>query len=1072
MRDRIVFSIARSADISEGFYNISARAFADGVNKTCWWLEGLVGRSKSFETVAYIGPQGALNIIRATECRLWVHPEGLPREPLLDQVQQECEMMALEMPQLDQLLDTDAVKHYPYSKSFDEAIAEPFCVLHSSGSTGLPKTIKITHGLVGSVDAVQLLPSTEGDHGLTPWSNLFKKGSRLYCPNVLLHVRLYKTTSRFGGFTNHLEASAIIVDLLCTFFFETQCVMGPVGVTPDTSLFSSLADHGNINIWFVLPQYLNQIGQTPEVLSKLATADFLAVAGGPFSPETAAKVNEVVRVFNMTGTTEGFMTGNLFVNQEDFLHFAFHPYSGFEFREVEPGVFQHWVVRNERWSLFQGIFHTFPQLQEVNLKDLYIKHPTKAGHWLYWGRSDDLIALTDGTKIFPSDMEATISAHPAIKGCIMVGAGQRLPALLLELNEPRPKGPEALEQFCKDIQGQMSKADASAVFKGYLHNDRVIFTDPERPFPSSRIPTQAKALRSRATFQCRPRLKIAGNIPMQATAIRWKDHDEIIFFTISLTNALAQNTGQTTPASPSSNETDTVEVILPLGTVVGKVTTVESFRGIPFADAPEGELRFRPPQRRTKPWGVLNATIPGPSCPQFVDPGEELLRASENIGVPTVSQNPVLFAQREIGQEDCLTLNIQRPKGTKEGDNLPVFFYIFGGGFAFGSANMIDATSFLEYSELRDQKFIYVGVNYRVAGFGFMPGAEILEEGSANAGLLDQRMGLEWVADNIAFFGGNPANVTISGSSSGSISTFDQLVLFNGNASYKGNALFHGAIMVSGMATPIEPLDSPKAQAIFEAVAAHANCTIHKLACLRSKDFATLHRAIISVPSIHGYTSLALSYLPRPDGVVLADSPERLAKNGQMHLVPMITGNNEDEGTFFAQVQRNVTDTDALVGYLADFYFSKAPEAKIREFVETYPEDPSKGSPFRTGKSWQWLYGILEQRLGYKRNAALLGDIVFTLARRLSTEAILEKQNATIWAFQASWSYSLLNPVGTHHGSDMFKLFFEKDLEAFASASIRTYFLNFIHRLDPNGGEDIGDSSSDSFFKAPAAVYT
>ncbi|RYP73522.1 hypothetical protein DL771_003561 [Monosporascus sp. 5C6A] len=234
--------------------------------------------------------------------------------------------------------------------------------------------------------------------------------------------------------------------------------MGPAGVTPNLSLFESLADYGKVDIWFVLPQYVNELGQAPEILPKLRSSKLMAVAG------------------------EGFLTGNLLVNRDDFLYFAFHPYSGFDFREVEPGVYEHWVVRNEKWSLFQGIFHTFPGAQEINLKDLYVKHPTKPDHWLYWGRSDDIIALADGIKISPSDVQATISAHPSVNECLMVGTGQKFPALLVELNDPKPSDPAALEQLLASIQMQIQKADNSSLYKGYLHNDCIILADPKRPF--------------------------------------------------------------------------------------------------------------------------------------------------------------------------------------------------------------------------------------------------------------------------------------------------------------------------------------------------------------------------------------------------------------------------------------------------------------------------------------------------------------------------------------------------------------------------------------------------------------
>lgn len=146
----------------------------------------------------------------------------------------------------------------------------------------------------------------------------------------------------------------------------------------------------------------------------------LILAIGPVSPVSANKVNDVIRVLNLTGTTEGLFIGNLVVPREDWFWFAFHPYSGFEFKEIEPDTYEHWVHRNENWSLFQGIFHTFPEKQSINFKDLYTRHPTKPGLWAFKGRSDDLVVLSNGYKISPLETEAFITTHPAIQGCLVV----------------------------------------------------------------------------------------------------------------------------------------------------------------------------------------------------------------------------------------------------------------------------------------------------------------------------------------------------------------------------------------------------------------------------------------------------------------------------------------------------------------------------------------------------------------------------------------------------------------------------------------------------------------------------
>ncbi|CRK15376.1 hypothetical protein BN1723_017425, partial [Verticillium longisporum] len=111
-----------------------------------------------------------------------------------------------------------------------------------------------------------------------------------------------------------------------------------------------------------------------------------------------------------------------------------------------------------------------------------------------------------------------------------------------------------------------------------------------------------------------------------------------------------------------------------------------------------------------------------------------------------------------------------KPEGTKADAKLPVLYWIFGGGFQLGWSSMYDGTGLINHGVDLKKPFIFVAVNYRVAGFGFMPGKEILADGSSNLGLLDQRMGLEWVADNIASFGGDPSKVTIWGESAGAIS--------------------------------------------------------------------------------------------------------------------------------------------------------------------------------------------------------------------------------------------------------------------------------------------------------------
>ncbi|KAK4075167.1 uncharacterized protein Triagg1_4831 [Trichoderma aggressivum f. europaeum] len=486
-----------------------------------------------------------------------------------------------------------------------------------------------------------------------------------------------------------------------------------------------------------------------------------------------------------------------------------------------------------------------------------------------------------------------------------------------------------------------------------------------------------------------------------------------------------------------------VSVQIASGNIVGSsIAGIDTFNGIPFADPPVGNLRLAPPQKLSKPLGTFNTPLLPPACPQmFISTG------SSNIIIQLLGsflQFP--FLQPITGQEDCLNISVQRPKGTKAGDKLPVAFWIYGGGFQLGATVTYDGSSLLSSAVSQGQPFIYVAVNYRVAGFGFMPGAEILKNGSANVGLLDQRMGLQWVADNIAAFGGDPDKVTIWGESAGAMSVFDQMLLYGGNATYNNKPLFRGAIMNSGTAAPAERIDSPKAQAVYNNVVSKAGCSgsADTLACLRKLPYNTFLSAVNSVPSIFSYNSLGLSYLPRPDGVILQDSPDALLEQGKYYPVPMIVGDQEDEGTLFSVFQNNVTSSSTLVNWLSQYMFSNATKNQLTELVNTYDTAISSGSPFRTS-----IFNDLYP--GFKRTAALLGDLVFTLTRRMElTVASKLNPSVPIWSYLSSYDYG--TPfLGTFHASDIIQIFYGI-LPNNAMKSTRTYIFNFLYNLDPNVG--------------------
>ena len=194
---------------------------------------------------------------------------------------------------------------------------------------------------------------------------------------------------------------------------------------------------------------------------------------------------------------------------------------------------------------------------------------------------------------------------------------------------------------------------------------------------------------------------------------------------------------------------------------------LEIFKGIPYVEAPIGELRFKPPIAK-KPWeGILDATKYGACAYQGYTELEEWL------------------GKAEPESEDCLFLNIWTP--ATDGNKRPVMVWIHGGAFIMGTGNdpMYDGSALAQRGDV-----VVVTINYRLGIFGF----PYISGVTANIGSLDQIAALKWVNENIEHFGGDPNNVTIFGESAGAYS----VVSLCSMPSAKG--LFHKVIAQS---TPI-----------------------------------------------------------------------------------------------------------------------------------------------------------------------------------------------------------------------------------------------------------------------------
>jgi para-nitrobenzyl esterase len=298
------------------------------------------------------------------------------------------------------------------------------------------------------------------------------------------------------------------------------------------------------------------------------------------------------------------------------------------------------------------------------------------------------------------------------------------------------------------------------------------------------------------------------------------------------------------------------------GTLEGIVENdkVISFKGIPFAQPPVGDLRWKAPVPAAKWEGVRTAKQFGPRAMQANIFGDMVFRASGT-------------------SEDCLYLNVWTPaqKGKKK---LPVLVYYYGGGFAAGDGSepRYDGTA------MAAKGMVAVTVNYRLGVFGFMAHPDLSREttynGSGNYGLMDQALALQWVYDNIEAFGGDPEKITIAGESAGSISVSALM------ASPLSRNLIAGAIGESGSimgALPAMPVAEVEKNGKAFEVAASAT-SLNELRKMPADS-------ILSKAMKFG----AFRFNRSVDGYFFPKDPSAIYAAGEQAQVPLLLGWNSEE---------------------------------------------------------------------------------------------------------------------------------------------------------------------------------
>ncbi len=422
-------------------------------------------------------------------------------------------------------------------------------------------------------------------------------------------------------------------------------------------------------------------------------------------------------------------------------------------------------------------------------------------------------------------------------------------------------------------------------------------------------------------------------------------------------------------------------------TVYGNVKGVSDkgntwcWRGIPYAVPPVGALRWKAPVDPA-PWTGIR------SARKFASPASQLF---PRLG--------------PMGSEDCLHLNIWRPKNTET--RLPVYVFIHGGGNSIGTGNSGD---YYGHAVAGESKMVYVTVNFRLGVMGWfrhpaVTGSGTPEDQSGNFGTLDLIKALQWIHKNIEAFGGDPGNVTIAGESGGA---FDVLSLMT---SPLASGLFHRAVCESGinmiystkqaeeqtlalvknlLIADRKASDEPAAELVYKGMNAYEIDTY-----LRSKSPAEIMKRI---PVIFGVMAQWRSIYT--DGTVLPAKGYQVFSDGTWaNKVPLVIGVNKNEATLFNLLLRKdapgTRDFELMSRYQSLLWRVCGLDTIARAMASNPGSPPVYAYRFEWGSPDNSGFSVLPDELGSKIGASHYAEIPFFLGMRKNQLSLLTGKTFT-----------------------------------------------------------------------------
>ena len=335
----------------------------------------------------------------------------------------------------------------------------------------------MSHGTFAAMDADRNLPVIPGrkNMSITLWD--FPEGEKYFSCFPPFHVsticaiesRHLMAAAQLGGFM-----SLITIPLLSK---HASPVLGPPHLPPSGSLISEIMEHQKLRAIFCPPLIVEQLMQEPKAFDQMRQLEFILYAGGPLTSSTGDAISKITNLGSSYGATETRAITGLFPLQDDWAYLEWHPAYAVDMQPAIDGTYELVLHKDSHEDGALPVFEAFPDIQIWRTGDLFKPHPSKADLWSFYGRTDDIIVMSNSFNFNPSPMEQIVQNDPNLTGALIFGQGKAQAALLVE-----PRADIDYQSLITRIWPTIEKANAQGPGQARIIRSMVLIASPGKRF--------------------------------------------------------------------------------------------------------------------------------------------------------------------------------------------------------------------------------------------------------------------------------------------------------------------------------------------------------------------------------------------------------------------------------------------------------------------------------------------------------------------------------------------------------------------------------------------------------------